>query len=84
MTSVLILIICTLALILLSVIFLLRFRSYERRLSQMEMSVVRSVMEQNPSFIKSVVQTQEEFYRNGGLSPGEALVQSRRLHGLES
>ena len=42
--------------------FLVRLRSYERRLTQTEMHVVRQVMEESPAFVQSVLEAQQRSF----------------------
>ncbi len=60
-----------------------RIRVYERRLSQIEMMVVRSVLEESPAIIDLVVKTHSRLRNEGGLRPELALEAARRLCGLE-
>ena len=61
----------------------LKFRSLDKRIHNIEMSVVRSVMEENPNLVGKVVKTYGELYSRGGMSSASAMKEARRLHGLD-
>lgn len=53
------------------------------RISHIEMSVVRQVMEDSPGLVDRIIEVQRKLYRDGGFGdPIKALHESRRLHGL--
>lgn len=56
----------------------------ERRVEAVELSVVRSVLEENPGLVDKVLDAQKRLYHGGGfLNAEKALKEARRLHGLE-
>lgn len=56
---------------------------FERKISRIEISVVRQVMEESPELISKILKTHETL-RYNGLSPEVALREAKILHGLSS
>ena len=55
-----------------------------RKIAQIEISVVRQVMEESPELADKILKTQHQLYDQGGIRDGsEALRAARRLYGLE-
>jgi hypothetical protein len=55
---------------------------FERRISRIEISVVRQIMEESPELTTQVLKTLETL-RNQQIMPDKALKEARRLHGLD-
>lgn len=58
------------------------YRKIDRRISRIEQSIVCQIMEETPDLVNKVIETQERLYRTG-IGPNAALMEARRLHGLE-
>jgi len=58
------------------------YRKIDRRVSRIEQSIVCQIMEETPDLVNKVVKTQERLYIQG-IGPNAALLEARRLHGLE-
>lgn len=66
-------------------VFYLRVRT---RIKRLELAVVRTVVESNPNIAGDVIDTYQRLAQvynrdHACLSPTQALVEARRLHGLE-
>lgn len=55
---------------------------FKRKISKIEMCVVRQVMEESPQLVDHIVQIQHKLVQSG-MSPLMALTESRRLHGMD-
>lgn len=66
----------------LNVYMMFAINKSRRLISQIELSVVRTMMEDDPKIIGSVLDTQLKLYRSGGFVAEEALRQAKILHGI--
>lgn len=61
-------------------------RNHAKRIDRMELTITRTVMEENPALNKSILDTQERLMTNGygSLRGGErqALIDACKLHGF--
>jgi len=63
-------------------LLVLVYWSFKRRISRIEMSVVRQIMEESPELPTRVLATFDKL-RSGQIDPDKALKEARRLHGLD-
>ncbi len=58
-----------------------RVRSFEQKINEIEMSVVRSVLDENPALVHEVLSTYSRIYGTS-LKSKYSMKEARRLHGL--
>ncbi len=59
-----------------------QIKEYDRRLDQMEITIVKSVMEENPQIGERIVAQYKAFYQNG-MQWKDAIREARRINGLD-
>jgi len=57
-------------------------RNLNKRLSSVELGIIRGIMEDDPDIANRVVITQIDLRARGGMTSSDAMRESRKLHGL--